>query len=253
MLRHRRVITALRAATRRRATHGLAVLGLAVTAAGLLSAAGQPPAAAAPAAVRPAMGHGARAADEQTGPTERGTIVGWPGGNAVVYQTVGFFGTPQILAVGSVWPDGSFAVHLPPQVPVDLLGPSGSQCSTLQSSDPAALTNFTGDGLIYQQGVHIGNIHSGTTLGIASFTGFATGDTRSGFVYATRDTTLTGFCERTIATAAGIVDFRQNVDLPLHQGWNPVVASFSVPGPGRLVADLTVGSNRAERWYFFTP
>jgi hypothetical protein len=102
--------------------------------------------------------------------------------------------------------------------------------------------------------VHTGDVHPGTTLSIASFTSFANGDTRSGLVYASRDTTLTGFCEREITTSAGIADFRQNVDLPLHRGWNPVVASFSVPGPSRVVADLTVGSNSArERWYFFTP
>jgi hypothetical protein len=181
-------------------------------------------------------------------------IVGWPGGNAVIYQTVGFFGNPQILAVGPIWPDGSFAVRLPARVPVDLLGQVGSQCATLRSSDPAALTNFTGDGLIYQQGAHIGDVHPGTTLGIASFTSFANGDTRSGFVYTDRDTTLTGFCERVITTAAGTTDFRQNIDMVLHRGWNPVVARFSVPGPERVIADLTVGSNSAnERWYFFTP
>jgi hypothetical protein len=49
------------------------------------------------------------------------------------------------------------------------------------------------------------------------------------------------------------VDFRQNFDLPLHRGWNQVVASFSVPQPGHLVADLTVGSNADEKWYFFRP
>jgi hypothetical protein len=38
------------------------------------------------------------------------------------------------------------------------------------------------------------------------------------------------------------------------RGWTPVVARFSVPGPGRVIADLTVGSNSArESWYFFTP
>jgi hypothetical protein len=102
--------------------------------------------------------------------------------------------------------------------------------------------------------VHIGNVQSGTTLGIASFTGFANGDTRSGFIYTDRATTLTGFCERVITTPAGTVDFRQNIDLPLHRGWTPVVACFSVPGPGRVIADLTAGSNSAnERWFFFTP
>jgi hypothetical protein len=225
---------------------------MAAIVAGLLSGAGLPSAAAA-VAPRAVTSHAARAGDEQAGPTERGVIVGWPGGNAVIYQTVGFFGAPQILAVGSVWPDGSFAVHLPARVPVDLLGTSGSQCATLQSSDPAALTNFTGDGLIYQHGAHIGDVHSGTTLGIAAFTSFANGDTRSGFIYTDRDTTLTGFCERVITTPAGTEDFRQNIDLPLHRGWTAVAARFSVPGPGRVIADLTVGSNNAERWFFFTP
>jgi hypothetical protein len=46
----------------------------------------------------------------------------------------------------------------------------------------------------------------------------------------------------------------QNFDLPLHQGWNPVVAYFSVPQPGHIVADLKAGSNNAnEKWYFFQP
>ena len=254
MLRHLRAVTTLPlAAARRLVARGLVGLGLAAIAVGLLPGAGLPSGAAAAAAPRAVAGHAARPGDERAGPTERGVIVGWPGGNAVIYQTVGFFGTPQILAVGSVWPDGSFAVHLPARVPVDLLGQSGSQCPTLRSSDPAALSNFTGDGLIYQQGVHIGDVHSGTTLGIASFTSFANADTRSGFIYTDRDTTLTGFCEREITTPAGTTDFRQNIDLPLHRGWTPVVARFSVPGPGRVIADLTVGYNNAERWYFFTP
>ena len=254
MLRHLRAFRTLPAAARRWGARGLAGLGLAAIAAALLSGAGLPSRAAAAAALQGVAAHATRAGQDQSGPTERGMIVGWPGGNAVIYQTVGFFGTPQILAVGSVWPDGSFAVHLPARVPVDLLGQSGSQCPTLRSSDPAALSNFTGDGLIYQHGVHIGDVHSGTTVGIASFTGFANGDTRSGFIYTDRDTTLTGFCERVITTPAGTVDFRQNIDLPLHRGWTPVVARFSVPGPGRAIADLTVGSNSAnERWFFLAP
>jgi hypothetical protein len=231
-----------------RTVRGLAALGVAAVGLGLLPGAG---ALAVPAA---AAGHSAAAAAwEQGGPTEQGRIVGWPGGDAVIYPTAGFFGNPQILAVGAVRPDGSFSVRLPDRVPVDLLGKSTDQCATLRSSDPAALSTFTGDGLIFQHGAHIGDTHSGSTPGIASFTGFATGDTRSGLVYVDRDTTLTGSCERTIGTGGGAVDFRQNFDLPLHRGWNQVVASFSVPQPGRLVADLTVGSNADEKWYFFRP
>ncbi|HEX6855236.1 MAG TPA: hypothetical protein VF204_08070 [Streptosporangiaceae bacterium] len=65
--------------------------------------------------------------------------------------------------------------------------------------------------------------------------------------------TLTGFCQRTI-TAGGITaDFRQNFDLPLHQGWNPVVADFSIPQPGHIVANLELGTGQHEKWYFFTP
>jgi hypothetical protein len=165
------------------------------------------------------------------GPTERGKIVGWPGGNAVLYPTAGFFGNPQILAVGLVRPDGSFIVRLPARVPVDLLSKSASQCSTLHSSDPAALDNFTGDNMVFQRGVHIGDTHSGSTLGIASFTHFASGDTRSGFVYTTHATTLTGFCDRTIMVGKKTADFLQKVDLPLHQGWNPVVAVSRCHGP----------------------
>lgn len=187
------------------------------------------------------------------GPAERGRIAGWPGGDAVIYPTAGFFGNPQILAVGSVRPDGSFAVRLPERVPVDLLSRSTSQCATLRSADPAALTTFTGDSLIYQHGVHIGDTHSGSTPGIASFTGFASGDTRSGFVYADRATTLTGFCQRTIGGGGAAISFRQNFDVPLHRGWNPVVADFSVPQPGHVVADLKPGTGPHERWYFFTP
>jgi len=95
--------------------------------------------------------------------------------------------------------------------------------------------------------------HSGSTPGIASFTAFASGATRSGFVYADRATTLTGFCQRTISAGGPTVQFRQNFDLPLHQGWNPVVADFSVPQPGHIVANLTPGTGPHEKWYFFTP
>jgi hypothetical protein len=221
-----------------------------VLATGLLSGAGA-------STLRAAAGsHPAASANRRpqpSGPAERGTIVGWPGGNAVVYPTAGFFGTPQIMAVGSVRPNGSFVVRLPARVPVDLLSKSASQCSTLHSSNPAALSNFIGDNLVFQHGVHIGDTHSGSTRGIASFTRFANGDTRSGFVYTTRATTLTGFCDRTIKVGKRTADFLQKVDLPLHRGWNPVVAVFSLPRPGHIVAHLKRGSNPAEKWYFFAP
>jgi len=42
-----------------------------------------------------------------------GKIVGWPGGDAVIYPTLGFFGNAQIFAVGAVEPDGSFSIELP--------------------------------------------------------------------------------------------------------------------------------------------
>lgn len=194
----------------------------------------------------------AAAAQEQGGPLERGTIVGWRGGNAVIYPTVGFFGPPQIFAVGSVQPDGSFAVQFPAVLPVDLLAKSTAQCPTLHSSDPAALSNFTGNYLIVQHGKPIGATHSGSSRAFASFTGFANGDTRTGFLYADRDHALSGFCERTLSFGGASVDFRQNFDLRLHKGWNEVVAVVSVPHAGHVVADLTVGSNRArEKWFFF--
>ena len=245
-----KAVTVLAAAAGRRAARGVAALGAAALSAGLLAA------AAAPAAQAAAGHHPAAtpaAAMRQAAPVERGTIAGWPGGTAVIYPTAGFFTSPQILAVGAVRPDGSFTVQLPAGVPVDLLAKSTSQCATLRSSDPNALSTFTGDSLIYQHGIHIGNTHSGSTLGIASFTAFASGDTRSGFVYASRTTTLAGFCERTISFGGTAGEFRQNFDLPLHQGWNPVVADFSVPQPGHIVANLKPGTGPHETWYFFTP
>lgn len=245
----REAFTVLAAVTGRRAARGLAALGAAALSAGLLAAAA--PAAGAAAGHHPAVTP--TAAARQTAPIERGTIIGWPGGNAVIYPTAGFFTNPQILAVGAVRPDGSFTVQLPAQVPVDLLATSASQCATLRSSDPHALSTFTGDSLIYQHGTHIGNTHSGSTLGIASFTGFAAGDTRSGFVYVDRTTTWTGFCQRMISFGGATAQFRQNFDLPLHKGWNPVVADFSVPQPGHIVADLKPGTGPNEKWYFFTP
>lgn len=232
-----------------RTARGIAALSLAVLSAGLLGAAAAAPAAQSTAVKHPAIGMASRRA----APVERGKIVGWRGGNAVIYPTAGFFGNPQILAVGSVRPNGSFTVQLPAPVPVDLLAKASSQCATLRSSNPKALSTFTGDSLIYQHGTHIGNTHSGSTPGIASFTGFANGDTRSGFVYANRNTTLTGFCERTITIGGFTGHFRQNFDLPLHQGWNPVVADFSVPQPGHVIANLKLGTGPHEKWYFFTP
>src|SRR5262249_13785422 len=106
-------------------------------------------------------------------------------------------------------------------------------------------------GLIYRRGVHIADTHSGSTPGIAAFTSFANGDTRSGFVYANHDTTLSGFCERTLLFGGHKVDFRQNFNLPLHEGWNRVVASFSLPRPGHVVADLKLGVGPHEKWYPF--
>ena len=187
-------------------------------------------------------------------PVERGTIVGWSGGNAVIYPTVGFFGPPQIFAVGAVQPDGSFAVRFPAVLPVDLLAKSTAQCATLHSSDPAALSNFTGNYLLVQHGKPIGATHSGSSRAFASFTGFANGDSRTGFLYADRDHILSGFCQRTISFGGYSVDFRQNFDLHLHRGWNEVVATVSTPHAGHVVSDLTVGSNRArEKWFFFRP
>jgi hypothetical protein len=194
----------------------------------------------------------AAATQGQGGPVERGKIVGWKGGHAVIYPTVGFFGPPQIFAVGAVQPDGSFAVQFPAVLPVDLLAKSTAQCATLHSSDPAALSNFTGNYLIVQHGKLIGATHSGSSRAFASFTGFATGDTRTGFLYADRDYTLSGFCQRTISFGGSSVDFRQTFDLHVHKGWNMVVAKLSIPRAGHVVARLKVGSNSTgEKWFFF--
>lgn len=237
---------AFTAVASQRAMRGVATLGVAALTIGLLAAAAVPTA-------RPAARHhpaATAASSRRAGPAERGKIVGWPGGNAVIYPTAGFFTNPQILSVGAVRPNGSFTVQLPARVPVDLLAKSSSQCATLRSSNPKALSTFTGDSLIYQNGTHIGDTHSGSTPGIASFTSFANGDTRSGFVYADRHTTLTGFCERTITIRGVTADFRQNFDLPLHRGWNPVVADFSVPHSGHIIANLHLGTGPHEKWYF---
>jgi hypothetical protein len=184
---------------------------------------------------------------------ERGKIVGWPGGDAVIYPTLGFFGNAHIFAVGAVEPDGSFSIDLPPVVPVDLLGKSTDQCSTIQTSDTEALSNFTGNYLISQHGNPIGATHSASSPGFASFTSFHDGDTRTGLFYADRNVTLTGSCDRMLSFGAVSIDFLQEFDITAHKGWNTVVAVLSVPEPDHIVAHLTQGSNRAnERWFFFS-
>ena len=65
---------------------------------------------------------------------------------------------------------------------------------------------------IFQDGKLIGATHSGTSQAIASFTGGANGDTRSGFLYVDRATTLSGFCQRTLTRGGFSVAFRQNCD-----------------------------------------
>jgi hypothetical protein len=151
-----------------------------------------------------------------------------------------------------VEPDGSFSIDLPPVVPVDLLGKSADQCFTIRSSDPDALSNFTGNYLIFQHGKLIGATHSASSPGFASFTSFHDGDTRTGRFYAERDVTLTGFCDRTLSFGSVSVDFLQEFDLSAHKGWNSVVAVLSIPEPGHIVAHLTHGSDRNnEQWFFF--
>jgi hypothetical protein len=184
---------------------------------------------------------------------EHGKIVGWPGGDAVIYPTLGFFGNAQIFAVGAVKPDGSFSVDLPPVVPVALLSKSTDQCSTIQSSDPDALSNFTGNYLVSQHGKSIGATHSASSLGFASFTSFHDGDTRTGLLYTDRDVTLTGSCDRPLSFGTISIDFLQEFDITAHKGWNTVVAVLSVPQPGHIVARLTRDSNLAnEQWFFFS-
>ena len=186
------------------------------------------------------------------GPLERGVISGWNAGDAVVYGTVGFFSpNPQIVAIGAVKPDGSFTVDYPAVLPQDVLVRPSAQCSTIQASNPIVLTAFTGNDLIFQRGKLIGSIHSGSSLGVASFTSIAGGDTRTGYVYASADTTQTGYCERTVKFGTYAVDFRQTFELNLRKGWNMVVADFSMPAPGHIVSDLKLGANSAERFYFF--
>jgi hypothetical protein len=191
--------------------------------------------------------------DGGDGHVERGKIVGWPGGDAVIYPTLGFFGNAQIFAVGDVQPDGSFSIDLPQVLPVDLLGKATDQCSTLQESDPDTLSNFTGNYLVSQHGKPIGATHSASSPGFASFTSFHDGDTRTGLFYADRDVTLTGSCDRALSFGAVTIDFLQQFSITAYKGWNTVVAVVSVPQPGHIVAQLTRGSNFAnEQWYFFS-
>jgi hypothetical protein len=183
---------------------------------------------------------------------EQRQIAGWQAGNAVVYPTLGFFGAQRIVGVGEVHSDGTFTVQLPESVPVDLLGRATDQCPTLQSSDPDALSNFTGNYLVFQNGQQIGATHSASSVGFASFTGFADGDTRTGLFYADREVTLTGFCDRQLTFGSAAIDFRQNFDITAHQGWNEVVAELSVAQPGKVVANLRAGSNSdLEQWFLF--
>jgi hypothetical protein len=184
---------------------------------------------------------------------ERGKLAGWRGGDAVIYPTLGFFGSAQIFAVGAVEADGSFSIELPEVVPVDLLGKSSDQCSTIQASNTEALSNFTGNYLISQHGKPIGATHTASSPGFASFTSFHDGDTRTGLFYADRDVTLTGYCDRTLNFGSASVDFDQEFDIAAHKGWNSVVAVLSVPQSGHIVARLTVGSNRDnEQWFVFS-
>lgn len=203
------------------------------------------------AANQPAL---ASVAQRHLAPVERGKIVGWPGGNGVIYPTVGFFGTSQIFAVGAVHPDGSFVIHYPAVLPVDMLQTTAAQCPTLRSSDPALLSNSTGNYLLFQHGKQIGATHAGSSQAIAAFTGIADGDVRTGFLYADRKSTQSGYCERTLSFGGYSVDFRQNLELHLHKGWNSVVAHFSIPQVGHIVSDLTVSPDRMDqRWFFFRP
>lgn len=198
---------------------------------------------------------GPGAATPAAGPVERGSIDGWTAGDAVLYGTVGFFApAPEIVAVGSVRPDGTFSVTYPPTLPPDVLSKPSDQCSTIRSTDPDASTAFTANDLVFRHGTLVGATHSGTSPGVAAFTSIAGGDTRTGYVYADRDTRTSGYCERKVSFGGYAVDFRQNLNLSLHRGWNVVVADFSTPQPGQVVSDLRVGSNRAsERFFLFHP
>jgi len=196
--------------------------------------------------------HGSAGDETAVSRVERGKIVGWPGGDAVIYPTLGFFGNAQIVGIGAVYPDGSFAVELPAVVPADLLGKSADQCSTLRASDPDARSNFTGNYLLVQHGRPIGATHSASSPGFASFTSFSDGDTRTGLFYTDRDVTLGGFCDRQLSFGGFSIDFRQQFHIKAHKGWNKVVAVLQVPQPGHVVATLTAGSNQAdEQWFFF--
>jgi hypothetical protein len=195
------------------------------------------------------------AAGAALGPVDQGHIGGWHGGDAVLYATVGFFSpSPEIVAAGSVRADGSFSVAYPATLPAAVLSRPGDQCSTIQATDPTASTAFTANDLVFQHGMLVGAIHSGTSPGVAAFTSIANGDTRTGYVFTDRDTTTSGYCERTVSFGGRAVDFRQNLALRLRRGWNVVVADFSTPQPGTVVSDLRVGSNRSsERFFLFQP
>jgi hypothetical protein len=195
------------------------------------------------------------AAKPAAGPVEAGTIHGWTGGDATLYATVGFFSpNPEIVAVGAVRPNGSFSVTYPATLPADLLSNPSDQCSTIHATDPAASTAFTANDLIFRHGMLAAATHSGTSPGVAAFTSIVNGDTRTGYVYADRDTTTSGYCERRVTFGGYAVDFRQNLDLELHQGWNVVVADFSTPQPSEVVSNLKVGSNRSsEQFFLFHP
>jgi len=224
---------------RRNALSNLVLLSfaLAVAAGRLFSA---PPALAAQAHLQ-----------DGTAVVEQGQIVGWQGGDAAIYATVGFFGAPRVVGVGSITSDGSFSVNLPDEVPADLLGKSTDQCSTIQSSDAEALSNFTGNYLVFQQGQQIGATHSASSVGFASFSGFHDGDTRTGLFYADRDVRLSGYCDRQLTFGSNAIDFRQNFDITAHKGWNEVVAVLSLPQPGQVIASLHAGSNAMEQWFLF--
>lgn len=188
------------------------------------------------------------------GPVETGRILGWTGGTATLRATAGFFGNVQFLSTGRIRPDGTFRIALPARPPADTLGLIDDECSTLSSTDPAARFLFAGNYLIFRHGRQAGATHSGSTFGIASFTNFDNGATRTGWIYVDRATTFSGTCQRTLDFGGFAVDFTQNLDLPLTRGWHSVIATFTTPQPGKIHSTIRVGTNRTnENWYFFTP
>src|SRR5215470_10952573 len=81
------------------------------------------------------------AAGAGVGPVDQGRIDGSHGGDAVLYATVGFFSpSPEIVAVGSVRPDGSFSVTYPATLPAAVLSRPGDQCPTIQATQRTAST-----------------------------------------------------------------------------------------------------------------